>query len=181
MSKKAPESASDIFGDYVGLRKRLAAETDSGAALCGAALLDDCLAALLRATFIDDSSTSAKLLEWPGPVSTFSGRIDLAFCLGLVKEAEWTNLHTVQKIRNKFAHQRRPPSFRSDRIRDLCSNLQVPKGGEPRDRFVAAIVLCASQLLPRTKRAPRRSFTTNFPRGTSEADIRKLVEGMNAE
>lgn len=79
--------------EYVGRRLDAASalllhESDRGCALVGGAMIDDALAALLRAFFIHDPSVTQNLMTSPNaPLATLSSRIDLVRALGLVTEA----------------------------------------------------------------------------------------------
>jgi hypothetical protein len=48
----------------------------------------------------------AKLFEGFGPLSTFSAKIEFAFALGLLPRHVHTDLRTIKKVRNLFAHAR---------------------------------------------------------------------------
>jgi hypothetical protein len=64
-------------------RSTLTDETDRGCALMAAAYLDDRLAELLKAYFVDDLPVAKKVLDLERPLGTFSARIDVAYLLGL--------------------------------------------------------------------------------------------------
>jgi DNA-binding MltR family transcriptional regulator len=55
--------------------------------------------------FVDDKAV-AKLFEGFGPLSTFSAKIEFAFALGLLPRHVHTDLRTIKKVRNLFAHAR---------------------------------------------------------------------------
>ncbi|WP_410176763.1 DUF4145 domain-containing protein [Sinorhizobium medicae] len=44
-----------------------------------------------------------------GALSTFEGRIDICYTLGLIDERQAKLLHKVRDIRNKFAHKSASP------------------------------------------------------------------------
>ena len=122
--KKDDNSPQTIFADCLQAYYRLLQESDAGCALLGAALLDDCLEALLRASFVNDVQVMKRLLEVNHPLGTFASRIDVGYCLGLITQDECDELHVVRKIRNYFAHQRRKMTFSKATVKDLCRNLQ---------------------------------------------------------
>jgi hypothetical protein len=100
-------------------------ETDRGAALVGAALIDQMLKETLEA-FLVDGNASAELLEdGNGPLGTFSARTKAAFCLGLIASDEYHECNLIRKIRNKFAHALHGTSFHTGRIVELCLNLKL--------------------------------------------------------
>ena len=72
---------------------------------------------------------------------------------GLIDDYEHAEIDLVRKIRNEFAHSIHGVSFESERIKGLCSTLSsdLPKGGghktgEPRFRFVNAVVCLVGRL-----------------------------------
>jgi hypothetical protein len=58
-----------------------------------------------------------------GPLSNFSSKIDIAFAFGIVDAAMRTELHTIRKIRNKFAHTTEDIYFHTDSVVELCNQL----------------------------------------------------------
>ena len=48
--------------------------------------------------------TSSNMLESTQPLGTFSARINMAFCLGLISENLFNDLEILRKIRNDYAH-----------------------------------------------------------------------------
>ena len=115
---------SGVFDRVVALVKEFEAETDRGAVLVGAAFLEHQLGELLTRYFVDDAKIVAELLNPGGPAGTFSSRIKLAYCIGLLRPDQFRDLETVRKLRNEFAHTFDKASFRHARARDLCANLQ---------------------------------------------------------
>jgi DNA-binding MltR family transcriptional regulator len=54
---------------------------------------------------VDDKAV-AKLFGGFGPLSTFNAKIEFGFALGLLPRHVYTDLRTIRKIRNLFAHKR---------------------------------------------------------------------------
>lgn len=74
------------------------------------------------------SSTVAtnEVFDNNGSLGTFSAKIGLAYCMGLISENEHRLLQTIRKIRNSFAHGTCTVAFScSDSIKDLVSNLSI--------------------------------------------------------
>src|SRR5690625_2975475 len=65
------------------------AETDRGAALVGAALIDDRLVRLLKAHFLECKESEDLLKGGSAPLGAFSARIKMAYCLGLITDLEY--------------------------------------------------------------------------------------------
>lgn len=116
-------------------------ETDRGVALVAAAFFDDVLGAMLRARLIDAPKEANKLLQYPGPVSSFAYRIDLAYLLGLLGSKTRDALHIVREIRNHFAHSHVPVTFEDAHIEQLCTKLVVyPRNQLPFDlKWIPAV------------------------------------------
>jgi DNA-binding MltR family transcriptional regulator len=76
---------------------------------------------------VDDKAV-AKLFEGFGPLSTFSAKIEFAFALGLLPKHVHTDLRTIRKVRNLFAHEPDSSNFLTNSIKDLCATLwRVPR------------------------------------------------------
>lgn len=98
-------------------------ETDRGAVLVCASVLDETLKELLMTFFPDTPSSKSLLSGGNAPIGTFSSRIDLCHALGLIQDDEHKELTLIRKIRNEFAHKWEDISFESQKIRDLSANL----------------------------------------------------------
>jgi len=144
-------------------------ESDLGCVLIATSYLDYALASLLKRHFIK-SNLADKLLDPPrGPVSTFSARYDLAYCLGLIPAPLRQNLETVGSIRNAFAHEYLSLSLNAREVEDLVHSLvpptihqtltvgedsstvtgpqPMPLFGSVRDRFNMVVVTMVNSLL----------------------------------
>jgi hypothetical protein len=129
--------------------KQLVGESDRGAALVGIAYLDDLLAGLFRAHMLT-KKVSEGLLEGFAPLSTFSSRIDVAYCLGWIGPETYRDLHLLRKVRNEFAHAHEPVTFSSAKVQARCRELQVPRvlshRVRSRDQFHFTAVMLALRL-----------------------------------
>jgi mannitol operon repressor len=136
-------------------------ETDRGAALVGAALVDSRLEALLRAHFIDGNSTGELLDGGSAPLGTLSSRIKLCHSLGLITELEYKECETIRRVRNEFAHRVHGLTFQDDKLRGLCNNLKAntPDGkrfdGNPRQLFINSVILLSLALWYRPEYAAK--------------------------
>src|ERR1019366_118088 len=92
-------------------------------AIIGATFLDSILVDILAAFMIDDEKEVEKLLSYDGALGTFFGRINAAYCLGLICKTVRDDLLVVNKIRNKFAHELHA-SFDTDPVRGWCPLLK---------------------------------------------------------
>jgi DNA-binding MltR family transcriptional regulator len=98
-------------------------KNDRAIAIVGATFLDTILEHILRAFLIDNETEVNKLLQYDQPLGTFSGKITMAYCLGLIYKPVRDDLHLVRKIRNEFAHNLYA-SFEDERIKSWCSSLR---------------------------------------------------------
>ena len=79
-------------------------ETGRGAALVGAAMVEEVLKHLLRSIFVS-SDVTTDLLREGGILGSYRARADLAFSLGLLDMPEREALVEMAKVRNRFAHR----------------------------------------------------------------------------
>lgn len=88
-------------------------ESDRGCAILCAAQLDGELKELHRQHIVSVARPAESLLsdlfENFGPLSTFSARIKIAYCFGLISEADYRDLELMRRVRNAAAHS--PASF----------------------------------------------------------------------
>lgn len=122
-------------------------ETDRGAALVGAALIDERLGRLLKGHFLECKPTKEILSGDNSSIGAFSARAKLSYCLGLITELECKEIETLRKIRKEFARKVHGLTFKDQKVNDLCQNLKAntPDGkrfdGEPRHLFVNSVIL----------------------------------------
>jgi DNA-binding MltR family transcriptional regulator len=99
-------------------------ETERGAALAAAAMLDEQLGRIVQSFLVPNKGSKVLLDGFNAPLGSFSARIASAFALGLLSEAEYRECELIRKVRNEFAHQIKV-SFTSERIVSLCAQLQL--------------------------------------------------------
>ncbi|HUX11940.1 MAG TPA: MltR family transcriptional regulator [Spirochaetia bacterium] len=95
-------------------------ESDRGAALLAASLLEEILERLLRA-FFDEAHRQitpilTSLFDAMGPLGTFAGKSKFAFAARLITETQYEDLEQIRKVRNEFAHTTGPADFTDPRI-----------------------------------------------------------------
>jgi len=129
--------------DWTGLSAQLGQETDRGAALVGAAFLENLLGGLLEEFMLDDPKHSKLLLEGPlAPFGTLYSRTIAAYSLGLISNDELNDLSMIREVRNTFAHSSKPIEFSSSELKPKLDNLLIP-------HLVPEDVLDTSELSPR--------------------------------
>jgi tetratricopeptide (TPR) repeat protein len=107
-------------------------ESDRAAGVLVGAEIDAQLERLLIHTLLppikkkkNDQDT---LFKYPGPISTFSARIELAYRLGLISDVFRHDLNIIRDIRNKFAHGLIGTTFSTSPIKEWGSNLVIGRG-----------------------------------------------------
>ena len=104
------------------------------------------------------------LFEGFGPLAGFSGKIEIAYALGLLNDKARSDLTIIKQIRDKFAHEVLGVewSFTHPWVADKCKELELinvfgppiwPGSGspslsakDPRGRFILTVYLLCGQL-----------------------------------
>jgi len=115
-------------------------------AIIGGAFLETIMENILTVFFVDDEEQVQNLLRFDKPIGNFNSRINLAYCLGLIKKDVLKDLKLAGKIRNEFAHNL-SATFNSDRIRSWCNELkwhriaymQPPENATARDLYQVGV------------------------------------------
>jgi mannitol operon repressor len=129
-------------------------ESDRGAALLGAAMMDDCLRKIIIDYLIDKRNLVEDLIDGGyAPLSTFSSRTKITYGLGLISQSEYLNINTIREVRNKFAHNLSGLSFNDPEIVKLCRKLKYDKSAvgliilpSPRHSFTLATAVIIANL-----------------------------------
>lgn len=96
---------SEIVVSDSQLRSLFGGDTDRSRAIIAAELLSAALEELLKKYFVGSGRNVKDLLQARyAPISTFSARTELANILGLITDDIASDLRTLRKIRNRFAH-----------------------------------------------------------------------------
>lgn len=110
------------------VRRELENMSDRATIIVMASILDVQLENLLKAYLID-CTESATLFKANGPISTFSSKISMCYCLGIISKHEFETINILRRIRNRFAHEIKVTSFDTDQSSiDLSKNLSIPFG-----------------------------------------------------
>ncbi|MGM0589243.1 MAG: hypothetical protein ACQETE_12550 [Bacteroidota bacterium] len=150
MSKKENNNEKSIFEHpdveevFDDVFKSLVAESDRGAVLVGAEIVNAQLDTLFREISESDASNTLlnKLLDYPGPLSTFSAKSDVAYTVGLIGKNTHQSITILKRIRNKVAHSK--GKFRLEKEKDRLTEL-IKLG----PNMVSSITETASELLIR--------------------------------
>lgn len=157
--------------DFSEFLREFQSETDRGAALVGAALIDQKLADTLRAYMVGGKSADELLDGGNASLGNFSARIKICHALGLIDDYELAECDVIRKVRNEFAHSVHGTTFAEPKISGLCDRLQsdLPGGreafrGNPRGMFINAVVLIVMRLTYRAEWvAKERRVTKAWP------------------
>ena len=139
------EHAHPHLKDFKRFIDELNKETERGAALISAAMIDDLLGRSILCFLIEHEDTRKLLEGFNAPLGTLSARALCAFSLGLISEIEYRECSVIRKIRNAFAHDVHV-TFNDQRLQDLCSNLSMSAKNngrahlETRARFTTSAV-----------------------------------------
>ncbi len=136
--------------------------SDRAVAILSASILDELLQELFQMYFLSDRKrVNALFGGGTQPLATFSAKIELAYCLGLVSQDEYRLLTAIKKIRNDFAHKIHDVSFDTSPIRERCMNLSLPAAivyntASTRHRFRQTIIYLGFNLIVRASQAEKR-------------------------
>jgi hypothetical protein len=118
MQEREPE-LEDLSKFLIGFNK----ETDRGAVLLAASIIDEWLSEILI-NFLKENSISKELvLGFNAPLGTFSARTKMAFSLSLIEKREYDEINIIRKIRNQFGHNWQELNFDSEIIKKECDKL----------------------------------------------------------
>ncbi|NDP28723.1 MAG: DUF4145 domain-containing protein [Flavobacterium sp.] len=84
---------------------KLTNESDRGAVLIGTSIVEEYLEKLVLTILPKDKkSYISRLLNYPGALSSFSGKIELLYAFRIIDERLKNSLNQLRAIRNKAAH-----------------------------------------------------------------------------
>ena len=126
--------------------KRFKRESDRAVGVLAAAYLEECLKELLLLRIVEGSDS--RLFGAHGPLATFSGKIDLAYAIGLLPMEVRDDMRRIKEVRNRFAHKIDDLTFEAPEIKAICGEFYVMFGGQrkhltpARFAFEAACQVC---------------------------------------
>lgn len=146
---------------YNDFQQFYANESDRSVAILAATYLEQCLEEYLLLRLVDHPSVRA-LFAGFAPLATFSGKIEVAFAIGLLPVNVRDDLRRIKKIRNLFAHELEPLAFDSPQIRDLCGAFFWPRSDgtkalakTPRTQYLNAVFWCLLHVYTERDRTSR--------------------------
>lgn len=141
-------------------------ESDRGAALVAASMLDDRLHEILMAFLAEVPIKENLLSGFNAPLGTFAARTSVALALGLIQNNEYEEITIIRKIRNEYGHDWKPVSFETGVVAELCKKLpwSGPKEFETRSnlrsRFNSVVCMLLTDLLWRVRLVEKEKRTT---------------------
>jgi hypothetical protein len=110
------------------LNRELAGKSDRSRVIVAASWIDLFLQVKLRNEFSKGNSKAREALFLPnGPFSTFSAKLNAAFCAGWIDTDVYHDATVIRKLRNRFAHTVDPVDLNDDESRLSLETLCVPK------------------------------------------------------
>jgi hypothetical protein len=94
--------------DYAETIRKIVLHTDTATAVVFASRVEDWLGAAIKTRMRVDLSSRLRerLFEGYGPLSTFSGKIDIGYALSMFEADIYNDLRAIKDIRNRFAHRK---------------------------------------------------------------------------
>jgi len=132
-------------------------ESDRGATLNAAAVLDDWLQKILESFFVDNKSGKDLISGFNAPLGTFSAKASAAHAFGLIEDREFREITLIRKIRNEFGHSWRGINFDADKVSKLanqlpwCGPIELEQTSNTRQRFNFAIAILLTDLMWRSR------------------------------
>ena len=171
------------WGEFRKTFEEIKVLSERGWAIVAVSHLDEQLAALLKAFFVDDQRTADQVLEDPGAISAFGARIELAFLLGLISARERKMLNLIRKIRNDFAHSS-VASFSQSPIKERCLEVDAKpvlksktlSDQSPQEKFIAAFSFLLLVLVHRREQLKHREEAESITEDYVAAIAKEISE-----
>lgn len=103
--------------------KSLNNENELSCVLLGVNFIDEAMRTILRSKFINSNVAKNILNPTKGFLGNFSSKLDLLYCLGVIKKNAYEDLKILAQIRNVFAHSFPSINFESEKIDGLIDSL----------------------------------------------------------
>jgi hypothetical protein len=123
LTRRAPSTI-----EFLEVLSELHSESERSAAIIGAAFVEDALqrALLSRMRSPLSSDDRRRLFGANGALSSFSGKIMIAYATHLLGPETRDDLDCIREIRNAFAHTVGSLSFETPQIAAHCAHLRLP-------------------------------------------------------
>jgi hypothetical protein len=145
-------------------------QTDRGAALIGAGLVDDYLKKAMRARLAHFNNFEEIMFENEGaPLGTFSARIKVARALNVIGPVCEGHLDAIRRIRNQFAHSVLKIDFKHPLIEAECDKLLKddpewkPEFSPSRRRYTMTVVDMSKAFAELSDKEHENTITSGLP------------------
>jgi len=185
MAKKTlPKEELVIFQEFIDFRKMFSKESDRGSALMSAAFIDDKLGQLIEHNMVDNKKARESIFDNSGALGTFSGKINIAYLMGLIPKNINDDIQLIRKIRNDFAHNASSITFDTNYIASRCYSLNLhalTKKEGPRAIFGSTVTSILSYINGRLKDSKRPQCENNYNIDTITDIIKKSSAPTNGK
>ena len=118
----SPFEYPEVKITYIELVDKLLKESGRGAVIIGTTFVEGHLTKFIEDILPQKGNKYRKrLLLYPGPLSSFSAKIELAFAFRLIDEKLYDSLNTLREMRNNAAHS--STSFELTELRDKLNKV----------------------------------------------------------
>jgi len=100
-------------------------DSDRAVAVIVGSMIENRLQRALRVRMPQDKKAIDKVFKYPGPLSSFAAKIDVAYLNGLVSKDAYEDLKRFKDIRNDFAHELDIRNFNSESIKIIADQLKL--------------------------------------------------------
>ena len=145
----------------------------SNFAIVAGSVLEDLLEAALQSKMRDGLSAGLKdrLFSGYGPLSTFSGKIEIAFAFSYFDVQIYNDLRAIKDIRNKFAHATDFLNFSSPELeRDAQKLTGWTKDCDVDTLFKERFSACANAIKEHLKTSDLINALRNYKRPDASSD-----------
>jgi len=101
----SPFEYPEVKSIFIQLFDEILQESPRGAVIIGTTIVEDHLTKFIEAILpYSSSKDKKKLLRYPGHLSSFSAKIEMAFAFRLINENLYISLNELRDLRNRAAH-----------------------------------------------------------------------------
>jgi len=180
--KVLPEKEFKRIQEFIDFRKMFSQESDRGSALMSAAFIDDKLGQLIESNMVDNKKARESIFDNSGALGTFSGKITIAYLMGLIPKKIHDDIQLIRKIRNDFAHNASHVTFETGHIASRCRALKThtwTKKETTRTIFGSTSTSILSYINGRLKDSKRPVCENDYDIETMTDIIKKAYESMS--
>jgi hypothetical protein len=99
--------------------------SDRAAGIVGGAFVENDLRNAIETRLVQNDNLLNKMFKPSGPLGPFETKATLGFLLGIYDKDTLDDIVAIAKVRNAFAHSRKPLLFTSREISDQCRAIKI--------------------------------------------------------